>query len=397
MNEDSHLSFDLLHFIQTNWKRVAITSVLGLIGGIAYAFLAPKWYTAELSVVPSVSSKGGGNGMLSGAAAALGVVDLPTDLVGGSDVDRISAIFHSASVSDSVIAKFNLIARYRDKYLEDAREDLWKHCSTQIEKKPGLVTLSCEDKSPLTAQAMVAYIADNANQVARRISTSSAGEERRFLETRVSQARSDLDKASRNLQEFQQQNKIVSLPDQAKAIVNSIATLRAEMLEKQIQLGYVNSFSSNDEATSSQLRQQVGVLQAKLKSLEETRVAGIQPAFDAARPDKATDARNSNSLFPPAMNIPILQYRLEQLLREQKMQETLMMLLTQRYEIARVNEARDTSTFQILDQPSTPTKKSRPRRLSISFVGLIVGSLVGFVVPGARRRHRDAPAGHKNV
>jgi len=54
-------------------------------------------------------------------------------------------------------------------------------------------------------------------------------------------------------------------------------------------------------------------------------------------------------------------------------------MLTQRFEQARVTEARDTSTFQILDQPTLPTKKVRPKRLVVSLLGLLGGALLAGV------------------
>ena len=61
------------------------------------------------------------------------------------------------------------------------------------------------------------------------------------------------------------------------------------------------------------------------------------------------------------------------------MQEVLVTLLTQRYEIARMNEARDTSNFQILDNPVLPTKKSRPKVLLSAVAGMFLGVVIGFV------------------
>ncbi len=383
MNDDSASTFDVLQFIRASWKRSAVGALLGLAAGLVYAFVAPKWYKAELSVVPSVSPKGGTGALLSSAVSALGVADLPFDVGGGgADVDRIDALFHSRSVSDRVIAKFNLVARYDLKYLEDARDTLWNLCATKIDKKGNLVTLSCEDKVPDMARTMAAYIADEANQVARRTSTSSAGEERQFLEKRVAQAKDDLDQASRKLRQFQEQNKIISLPDQAKAVVTSMATLRAEMLDKQMQLAFVDGFASSDESTSSQLRRQVGILEHKLKSLQEAKSPIDSPAQDPSSSPKQpkADSHDTGGLFPPAMNIPKLQYEVEDLLREQKIQQTLLSLLTERYEIARVNEARDTSTFQILDNPVVPTKKSRPKRMIIAAIACLMGCLVGIVM-----------------
>jgi uncharacterized protein involved in exopolysaccharide biosynthesis len=76
------------------------------------------------------------------------------------------------------------------------------------------------------------------------------------------------------------------------------------------------------------------------------------------------------------MTVPALRFEVEQLLRQQKMQETLFFLLTQRYEMAKVDEARDTSTFQILDYPTLPTYKSRPKRTKLAAIGLAAGLAV---------------------
>jgi uncharacterized protein involved in exopolysaccharide biosynthesis len=382
MNDDSDSYFDIRAFIRAAWKRTAIGGVIGLVTGIIFAFASPKWYTAELSLIPSAASKGGPGAMISGAAAALGVSELPFDLGGGgADVERIDALIHSNSVKDSVISKFNLLARYKLKYLEDAREALWKHCATKLDKKASLITLACEDKVPATASAMVAYIADEANRVAHRTSTSTASEERRFLDTRVAQAKTDLDQASRKLRDFQEQNKVISLPEQAKAIVASVASLRAQLLDKQLQLAFVDGFAASDESTSVQLRRQVGILDYKIKSLQEAKFGGASSKDRASNAKPAsTEEPKSAGLFPPAMNIPKLQYELEELLREQKIQETLLAMLTQRYEMARISEARDTSTFQILDQPVIPTKKSKPKRMVTIAIACFLGCVMGIVL-----------------
>jgi tyrosine-protein kinase Etk/Wzc len=44
--------------------------------------------------------------------------------------------------------------------------------------------------------------------------------------------------------------------------------------------------------------------------------------------------------------------------------------MTQRYEMAKVDEARDTSAFQILDNPTLPTYRSRPKRQKMVIFGV---------------------------
>jgi uncharacterized protein involved in exopolysaccharide biosynthesis len=377
MTDDPVTLFDIRPILRIGRWRIAAVGLLGFVGGLSYGLLSPKWYQASVAVVTAGSSKGG----MSGAAAAFGGMDLPVDLgLGGADVERLAAIFKSASVTDAVIAKFHLMARYKQQYIEDTRDALQVHCSTKVDKKPGIVSVTCEDTSPQMARDMVAYYAEFGNEVALRISASSATEERRFLEKRLEQSRIDFDKSCRDLRDFQQQNGVISLPDQAKAVVESIATLRAEMISKQTQLAFINSFSASDEATSSQLRAQVGILKSRLKSLEGP--SGKEPASAASA---SQGSMNSTELFPPAMNIPPLQYQLGQVLREQRMQEVLVTLLTQRYEIARINEARDTSTFQVLDNPVLPTKKIRPKVRTSAITGMILGIFIGLAWAIVRR------------
>jgi uncharacterized protein involved in exopolysaccharide biosynthesis len=66
----------------------------------------------------------------------------------------------------------------------------------------------------------------------------------------------------------------------------------------------------------------------------------------------------------------------------------------QRFEMAKVDEARDTSTFQILDHPTLPTLHSRPKRLKFGLIGLVVGALLAIAMiaapPWWRRRFVQA-------
>ncbi|MFH0778030.1 MAG: GNVR domain-containing protein, partial [Candidatus Eisenbacteria bacterium] len=69
------------------------------------------------------------------------------------------------------------------------------------------------------------------------------------------------------------------------------------------------------------------------------------------------------SLTVPFVDVPRLALEYGRLLREVKIQETLFGLLTEQYEHAKIQEAKDTPTIQVLDVAQPPEKKSRPRRL----------------------------------
>ena len=61
------------------------------------------------------------------------------------------------------------------------------------------------------------------------------------------------------------------------------------------------------------------------------------------------------------------------LLRDAKVQETLVELLTQQYEMARIQEAKDSPTVQVLDNASVPEKKAKPKILLIVMLSTLSG------------------------
>ncbi len=357
----SNEPIDLAVTLARHWRRLASCIALGILAGALYAFAAPKWYSATLTVVPAQRSQ-------DSAAMSL-AAKLPVALdTFQTDVQRIQAVLASASVADAVIEKFGLDARYETSHPEHTRAELAEHCVSLVDRKSGLVSLTCEDKDPAQAKAMAEYFGEVGNRVFGRVTVSSAREERAFLEQQVVKARHDVDEASKKLREFQEQHKIIDLPEQSKAVISAMAQIKGEIVSKQIELSYLSGFSGRGESNVQQLQQQIAVMDGTLQQLEQARHAG--PGSAAA----------TDNFFPTAMNVPQLRFELEQLMREQKIEETVFGLMTQRFEMARVDEARDTSTFQILDHPTLPTYRTRPSRKRAVTLGAIAGGAVGAVL-----------------
>lgn len=365
---------DVVVLVARRWKTLAACMLLATGAAIAYLVLAPKWYAATLTVVPSQRTPD--------SAATTLIARLPGGLdTTATDVQRIHAVLTSNSVADEVIAKFSLKQRYGTDHLEKARAALWDHCGTSVDRRSGVVALTCEDEEPAMAQAMARYFGEIGNKVFGRVSVSSAREERKFLEAQVTKSRADVDAASRKLREFQERHKIVDLPEQSKAVISAMASIKGELLSKQLELSYLSSFAARTESSVVQLQQQIGIMERKLAQLETANRATPPPANGSAgRPA---------DFFPGAMSVPELRFELEQLVREQKIQETVFFLMTQRYEMSKIDEARDTSTFQILDSPtlpSYPTRPARKRTLALGGLGGLALAIAWIVGPAWWRR-----------
>jgi uncharacterized protein involved in exopolysaccharide biosynthesis len=67
------------------------------------------------------------------------------------------------------------------------------------------------------------------------------------------------------------------------------------------------------------------------------------------------------------------------LLREVKIQETIFEQLSKQYELAKINENKDSSSVQVIDEAVPPTRKSGPKRSMIVLLSTAIaffGSLV---------------------
>jgi len=350
MSQVSFVSrFDLVRLAKEHRRLLAILASVGALVGVAYTRLAPKWYEATLTVVPAQRSVLPGAGL---AAALPGLSGLASPFA--TDVDRIDAVLATNAVADEVIGKFGLMRRYDVTHIEDARRLLRKYCTTSSTRRAGVVTLTCEDGDPKRARDLAAAFGEVGNRVFRQISGGAAGEEKQFLETRVAQAHADLTEASRRVREFQERHRIIDITEQSRAVISAMAQIQADLITKQVQLSYLAGFSSSTEGSVVQLRQQIAILKQKLADMESARAA-----------DKGTEgpavAASGSTFFPSAMSVPELRFELEPLMRQQKVQEAVVVLLTQRYESAKVDAARDTSTFQVLDPPTIATLPAGPR------------------------------------
>ena len=83
-----------------------------------------------------------------------------------------------------------------------------------------------------------------------------------------------------------------------------------------------------------------------------------------------------SSLFPVLADVPELGVELVRLKREVEIQNTLFVFLTQQYEEAKIKEAKDTPTIQVLDYPQKPFQKSAPKRVIILIICLFISTFV---------------------
>jgi len=341
-------------------------TVIGLVVSLVVTFLIPSRYEATTQLMPPDNQSGGGAAALlaaasgrSGSGSGSGLAGLAGDLLGTKNSGALFVgILSSRTVQDRLIEEFDLRREYWDSKMEDARIDLAKHTGVTEDRKSGIISVSVWDHNPQKAAAMAGAYVKELDRLVAQVSTSAARRERIFLEDRLHAVKQDLDASAVKFSEFASKNTAIDIPAQGKAMVEAAATLQGQLIFAESELHGLEAIYTDQNVRVKALGARVSELRTQLGKMGgEAGTAG------------ALSSKSDPSLYPSIRQLPVLGVTYADLYRRTKIQETVFELLTQQYELAKVQEAKEIPSVKVLDAAVVPTKKSFPPRGAFTAVG----------------------------
>jgi len=282
------------------------------------------------------------------------------------ELDFYASILRSRRVARAVVRKHDLVAHYDVERLDEAVDHLFRHASITISKE-GVVGVNVEATEPQLASDVANTFVSELENVLHAFKTSDAGLQLRFITSQLDRTKRELEEAEDELRRFKEENKIVSIEEQAKGSAGAILGLRAEVasLEARLEVWRNDLAASNPE-----LRQLRSLVEQKRRQLDELQHGS---SVAVARRDPASeDARQE--IYVPISNLPLLGLEFSRLSRKVRLKETVYGILVTELEQSRIAQARKVPEVQSLDEAVPALRKSRPRTsLNMLFTG--VGSL----------------------
>lgn len=358
-----------LRLLWNRRKFLLSTALAGLLASTAVAFLIPKRYTSVAHLMPPDQSPSNGMAMIAAlagkAAGSLGT--LGSELFGLKTTgDLFIGILQSRTVGDALISKFDLRRVYGDKRWDDARKDLARRTTVSQDRKSEIITIAVSDKSAQRAQQMgEEYIAE-LNRVVNSLNTSSAHRERVFLEGRLAQIQDSLESAEKQFSQFASNNTAIDIQEQGKAMISAGATLEGQMIAAQTELEGLKQIYTDSNIRVREVQARVDELRRQLQKLGGKAGGSVSP-----------EEQDAGSLYPPIRQLPLLGVTYADLYRRMKVEEAVFETLTQEYELAKVEEAKETPSIKVLDSPDIPERKSFPPRMLMIVLGTLLFPLVG--------------------
>jgi capsule polysaccharide export protein KpsE/RkpR len=107
-------------------------------------------------------------------------------------------------------------------------------------------------------------------------------------------------------------------------------------------------------------------LQARVEELQRQ----LQKLGGKAESAQDLSSLQTEDLYPSMRRLPVLGVEYADLYRRQKIDETVFETLTKQYELAKVEEARETPSVKVLDEGDVPERKSFPPRTLFALLGV---------------------------
>jgi capsule polysaccharide export protein KpsE/RkpR len=350
-----------------------------LVASIVLAFLVPSHYQSSVRFVPGENSTSNGSGSMMGLMSkALGSdnssmgfgLDAASLLGAKTPGAFYVEVLKSRTVQDRLITRFDLRARYGKSTYFEARKKLARFTDIEEDKKSGVITLTVTDYEPkVAAQIANAYV-NELNRLAVDLNTSSAHRERQFLEERLATAKQDLAHASAALSQFTTKNSMVDPQNEGRAVMDAAARMQGELIASETELKGLQQIYSDDNVRVRTLKARIAELQSQIKKL-----VGQSNAGQNNDPAAQDPVGGWSAPYPSMHTLPGLGSRYADLYRETKIQEAVYGFVTQQFEMAKIQEAKELPIVRVMDAGVEPEKRSSPIR-SLIVAGSVFGAFL---------------------
>jgi tyrosine-protein kinase Etk/Wzc len=363
-------TLDLLIKLARRKRLILGLPIAFAVVAVAITLALPNVYLATAQIMPPQQTQSTATAMLnqlgglaSSAGGWLGIKN-PSDLYVG--------LLSSRTVADNLIQRFDLKKHYDLPTVEKSRRALERNTSFKAGKN-GLIFIGVEDRDPKLSALMANAYVEELDKLLGSLAVTEASYRRKFFENALKKSLDAMAVAETKLKAALDAKGLASVEFEGRAIVETVARLRAYITAKEIQLASMKAFVTPDHAEYKRVAEELASMRGKLFKLENGTGDGAKDG------NAASDQAGVENI---------------KLLREVKYHQMLQEILAKQYEAARLDESKDIPIVQTVDKAVEPETKSWPARTKMvvgaALAGLLAAvlwSLLAEWVQAARREH----------
>lgn len=361
---------DILIVLARHKKLIFGLPLLIAVLAAGISLVLPNSYKASTRLLPPQQAQSGAAALLSqlgGVAASATGLKSPNDVYLG--------MLKSRTIADKLIARYDMKRAYDTNSQEKARRVL-AESTTIASGKDGLITIEVEDERKEVVAGIANGYVEELLKLTKVLAVTEAAQRRVFFEQQLEKSKNNLAAAEMTLSGSLDSRGVLSVDGASRAIIENIGRLRAQISAQEIQLSSMRAFVTTANPEYKRAYEELLGLKSELFKLENGRVGG--PAVGQQTANRQVGLENVK------------------ILRDVKYYQMLYELLAKQYEIARLDEAKDSSIIQVLDAAMEPEQKFKPKRAIIvllsAVIALFVAIVAAFIIE-SRKRALQLPGG----
>jgi tyrosine-protein kinase Etk/Wzc len=376
VGEDEVSLLDLLIVVAERKRMVLRVTLACAVLAIIVSLLLPVRYAGTVTLLPPQE----GSSMGGALASQLGNLGGMAALAGGglgikNPNDRYVSMLQSRTVEDAMIQRFGLMQEYHKRLLSDARKELEGRTTVDGSTKDNLIRLSVEDHNADRAAGLANGYVEEFRDLSQHLAITEASQRRLFFQQELEQAKNNLANAEEALEQTEQKTGVIQPDSQARALIESAASLRAQITAREVQIQGMQTYATGANSELIQAQQELAGLRAQLAKL-----------------GGSEDTSGSEILIPKGL-VPKAGMEYVRRLRDVKYYETIFDILARQFEVAKLDEAKEGALIQVIDPAMVPDRKSFPKRglivLGATVVGFIFGVFYALLQAGFEHMKRN--------
>lgn len=354
-SDDDEISLLDLAIVLVKRKRLVLGLPLAAaIVSIAVALQMPNIYTGTTKVMPPQQGQSSAAAMLSQLGGLAGFAGGVAGVKNPSDV--YIGMLKSRTVADKLIQRFDLVKYYETKLVSDARKALESR-TVIAAGKDGIITIDVDDLDPKRAADMANAYVDELFKLTQVLAVTEASQRRLFFERQLNQAKESLARAEVMAKSAVEKGGLASIDAQGRSMIEVTARLRAQISVKEVQIGAMRSYAAEQNPQLKLAQQELAALKAEL-----TKIEGSGKSMTGVPGEAGAGFDNLR------------------LLRDVKYYEAIYEMLAKQFELAKIDEAKDSAVLQVMDRAIEPDRKSKPKRASFVMIATLAAGFVAVLL-----------------
>jgi tyrosine-protein kinase Etk/Wzc len=337
----------------------------------------PTVYTPHALLLVNDSDSGSGLSSLISSSGLGGLASMAGISAGGGGYGQLAVkLAVSKTVLDIITEEFGIVERYKinKSVVSNARKAIQEHLSVEYDEDTKTISISYEDYDPEFARDLVNRMVELLDSRFASIGGNRNRTQMSMLEEKLADVRAEMSRIEAEIQAFQTRHGVLDVQSLATEQVTVLAQLRSQLILKEMEIKTYSGFAQIEDPVLRRLRSERDNLLKLIKEME-------------------SGYSEYQGVIPVQNDLPALALEFEHLKRDLLVQGKIYELLTQQYEVTKLNAEGEGPIFQVLELAEAPDLKSGPSRgmicIVVTFAAFFMAVIGAFVINAVENIKKD--------